>query len=88
MTGCLPDLFAGMTTEQKQAALAGAQQAYVELLSGKSGVSFSYTQGNGTKSVTYTATNVANLVQLIGQLQKSLGQVVRARRPLRFAYRG
>lgn len=87
MTGCLPDLFAGMTTEQKQAALDAAQSAYVELLTGKKGVSFSYTQGNGAKSVTFTPTSVAQLVQLIGQLQKSLGMVTQARRPMRFAYR-
>jgi hypothetical protein len=42
-----------MTTAQLQAALAAAQTAFWKLMAGGQGVSFSYTQGDGTLSVTY-----------------------------------
>lgn len=80
-------IFAGMTTAQLQAALAAAQAAYVKLLAGGQGVSFSYTQGDGTRSVIYTATNPANLAALIRQLQQQLGIVCRGRAPFWLAYR-
>ena len=43
----------GMTTAQLQAALTQAQTAYVALMSGQRTVSLSYSQGDGSKSVTY-----------------------------------
>ena len=46
----------------------------------------SYTQGDGAKAVTYTQTNVQQLVVLIKQLQAQLGLISRARRPLRFRF--
>lgn len=73
-------VFAGMTTEQLQAALAAAQAAYIKLLAGGQGVSFSYTQGDGTRSVTYTAANPTNLAALILQLKQQLGIVAEAAR--------
>ncbi len=76
-----------MSTEQLQAALDAAQAAYVRLLMGGQGVSFSYTQGDGTRSVTYTATNPANVLALIRQLQQQLGIICRGRAPIRFWYR-
>lgn len=80
-------IFAGMSTADLQAALAAAQAAYIKLLAGGQGVSFSYTQGDGTRSVTYTATNPAYLAALIRQLQQQLGIVCRGRAPIRFVYR-
>ncbi|WP_233872470.1 gpW family protein [Paraburkholderia adhaesiva] len=80
-------IFAGMTTAQLQAALAAAQAAYVKLMTGGQGVSFSYTQGDGTRSVTYTAANPANLAAFIRQLQAQLGLVCRGRAPVRLIYR-
>ncbi|WP_434107646.1 gpW family head-tail joining protein [Paraburkholderia caffeinilytica] len=80
-------IFAGMTAAQLQAALAAAQAAYVKLLAGGQGVSFSYTQGDGTRSVTYTAANPATLAALIRQLQQQLGIVCRGRAPIRLIYR-
>jgi len=77
---------AGMSRDQLTAMLASAQEAYTELLMGKKGVSFSYSQGDGTRSVTYQATTVANITMLISQLQKALGIVQRGRRPIRFRY--
>ncbi|WP_429363614.1 gpW family head-tail joining protein [Paraburkholderia sp. MM5496-R1] len=76
-----------MTTEQLQAALATAQAAYVKLMAGGQGVSFSYTQGDGTRSVTYAAANPANLAALTRQLQQRLGIVCRGRAPIHFLYR-
>lgn len=77
-------LFAGMSTDKLRAALAEAQQAYLDLSSGAKGASYSYTQGDGSKSVTYTQTNIAQLAALIRQLQAQLGLIGRTRRPVRF----
>jgi hypothetical protein len=79
-------IFYGMTTLQMQQALAAAQKAYVELSTGSKGVTFSYTQGDGAKSVTFTQASLANLTILIKQLQVELGLLRRARRPMRFVY--
>lgn len=64
---------AGMTPEQLKAALAAAQEAYADLLLGNKGVSFSYAQGDGTRSVTFQGTSLANLQVFIRQLQQALG---------------
>ena len=64
---------AGMTPEQLKAALAAAQEAYTELLLGNKGVSFSYAQGDGTRSVTFQGTSLPNLVMFIKDLQQALG---------------
>ncbi|MGP0906898.1 gpW family head-tail joining protein [Serratia sp. CY76391] len=64
---------AGMTREQMMAALAAAQEAYAALLLGNKGVSFSYAQGDGTRSVTFQGTSLANLQMFIRQLQQALG---------------
>jgi len=79
-------IFSGMTPAQLQAQLAEAQAAYLRLCTGGQGVSYSYTQGDGTKSVTYTAKNMAGLVALIRQLQQALGIVCQAPAPIRFIY--
>lgn len=76
-------LLAGMPTATLQANLAAAQAAYVALCTGSKGESFSYTQGDGTKSVTYTRAQLPALANLIKMLQSQLGIVCRARRPMR-----
>lgn len=76
-------LLAGMSTAALQTALANAQAAYIALASGSKGESFSYTQGDGAKSVTYTRANLPALASLIRMLQSQLGVVVRARNPIR-----
>lgn len=75
----------GMTDAQLQAALAAAQQAYVDLLSGKKVVSMSYAQGEGARSATFAQTDLANLRMFIAELQQALnpGVPVRRRRPMR-----
>lgn len=77
-------IFAGMSTAQLQAALGVAQQAYLDITSGAKAVTINYTQGDGSKSVTYQQTSVPNLIMLIKQLQAQLGIVRRGRRPVRF----
>lgn len=80
-------LLAGaMTRDQLQAALTSAQQAYLDLSTGAKGVSFSYTQGDGTRSVTYQQTDIGQLTALIQLLQAQLGIVRRPRVALRFRY--
>ncbi|AVX38684.1 MULTISPECIES: gpW family head-tail joining protein [Yersinia] len=80
-------LLAGaMSRVQLEEALNRAQQAYIELSSGAKGVSFSYAQGDGTRSVTYQQTDIGTLMGLIQLLQAQLGVVKRPRRALRFRY--
>lgn len=79
-------LLAGMSRAQLQAALSSAQQALIELQMGKKGVAFSYTQGDGTRSVTYQPTSVADVNALIMQLQAALGIRSGRRRAVRFRY--
>jgi len=80
-------LLAGaMTRDQLQTALTSAQQAYLELSTGAKGVSFSYTQGDGTRSVSYQQTDIGQLTALIQLIQAQLGIVKRPRVTLRFRY--
>ncbi|HFD8837216.1 TPA: gpW family head-tail joining protein [Salmonella enterica] len=80
-------LLAGsMTRAQLLDALTAAQQAYTELSTGAKGVSFSYTQGDGTRSVTYLPTELSHLMSFIQLLQAQLGIVRKPRRALRFRY--
>ncbi|HEY2010541.1 MAG TPA: gpW family head-tail joining protein [Rhizomicrobium sp.] len=83
---CINPIFAGMSTGQLQAALTAAQTAYIALSIGSKAETVSYTQGDGSKSVTYTRANIANLTALILQLQQALGIIKRARRPVRFQF--
>lgn len=85
--GCRPSMFSGMTPEQLQALLARAQTAYADLMMGSKGESFTYTQGDGTKSVTYTRANIANLTFLVSQLKQALGMPGSRRAPIRPVYR-
>lgn len=80
-------LLAGaMTDDQLREALAKAQQAYIDLASGTHGVSFSYSQGDGTRTVTYQQSTLADLLALIQLLQAQLGIVKRPRKPVRFRF--
>jgi hypothetical protein len=79
-------VLAGMTNAQLQDALNAAQAAYVNLMTGQQGVSFSYAQGDGTRSVTYQQTSLPQLMAFIQLLQTQLGIVTRPRRPIRFRF--
>ena len=78
-------VLAGMTSVQLQAALTAAQQAYTDLMTGQKGVTFSYSQGDGSRTVSYQPTDVAKLTAFIQMLQAQLGGFV-ARRPARFNF--
>lgn len=75
-----------MQTSALQKALADAQQAYIDLSTGAKGQSYSYTQGDGAKAVTYTTANLQSLTALIQSLQAQLGLATRGRRPVRFRF--
>lgn len=79
-------LAGGMTDEQLRDALQKAQQAYIDMTTGSRGVSFSYTQGDGTRSVSYQQSSLADLLALIQLLQAQLGIVARPRKPVRFRF--
>jgi hypothetical protein len=70
-----------------QARLAAMQQAYLELTTGDKGASYSYTQGDGAKSVTYSQANIADLTQAIITVQTQIDQLtgvrINRRAPLR-----
>jgi hypothetical protein len=84
---CSTGIFAGMDQATLSAALSKAQAAYLDLSTGSKGVTFSYAQGDGSKTVSYTPTNVAQLMVLISQLQQALGINPRPRRSMRFLHR-
>lgn len=67
----------GMTQQQLQAALANAQQAYLALMSGARTVTLSYSQGDGSKSVSYDRVEggIAQLRILIQELNQALGNI-------------
>lgn len=72
-------LFTGMSQDQLQAALTSAQQALIALQSGQRNVSLSYTQGDGSKSVSKQVMSVGECTRLIVQLQQALGLRCRRR---------
>ncbi|EML9904648.1 phage head-tail adapter protein [Morganella morganii] len=77
-------LLTGMSDAQLKQALVQAQQAYIDLSTGAKGVSFSYTQGDGTRSVSYQQTSLGDLLALIQTIQVMLG--ISRRRPIRVRY--
>lgn len=79
-------LLSGRPKVQLQADLAAAQQAYIDLSTGAKGASYSYTQGDGARAVTYTQANVADLAAAIMALQVALRVAGAGRRPARFRF--
>lgn len=75
-------ILAGMDETTLRAQLATLQQAYLDLASGAKGESFSYTQGNGARSVTYTKANLGDLIRAIRLLQAQLGDIEAPRRAI------
>ncbi|RDU99222.1 phage head-tail adapter protein [Trinickia dinghuensis] len=75
-----------MSQQALQTALAQAQQAYIDLSTGAKGESYSYSQGEGSRAVTYTRASLPQLTALIQELQAALGMRRRARRPIGFVY--
>ncbi|TAL89276.1 MAG: phage head-tail adapter protein [Candidimonas sp.] len=73
--------FSGVPVSTLQSWLADAMQAQHDLLTGGKGESYSYTQGDGNKSVTFTRVNMADLAAYILRLKMALG--LGSIRPLR-----
>ena len=67
-----------------QTWLADAQAAYHQLMTGAKPSVVMYAQGDGTRSVTYTRTNVGQLAAYIASLQMQLGYRPRRAIGLRF----
>jgi hypothetical protein len=63
----------GMSTADMQSRLAALQAAYFDLSSGGKIVTAMYNQGDGTKSVTYQQSDIAQIMRSIQMLQKALG---------------
>ena len=76
-------LLAGRSVVQLQNDLAAAQNAYLELSQGAKVVSVSYAQGAGSRTVSYTPTDMGAVQTLIRSLQRELGIVTRGRAPIR-----
>lgn len=75
-------LLAGRADALLQADLAKLQQAYIDISSGAKGETYSYTQGDGPKAVSYNKATLADLVQAIRLVQAQLGIIDRPRRAL------
>ena len=52
-----------------QARLVEMQAAYLDIVSGNKGESYSYTQGEGGRSVSFSRANIADLTQAIITVQ-------------------
>lgn len=68
--------------------LLDMQAAYLDLMSGRREYVASYAQGDGSKSVTYTQANLADLTQAILALQSQIDALegnggINRRRPMR-----
>lgn len=77
----------GIDISVLQARLIEMQMAYLDLSTGRKGETYSYTQGEGARSVTYTRANIGHLTQAIITLQTAIdrlsGKRVNRRPPMR-----
>jgi hypothetical protein len=74
---------AGMTVPQLTALLGTLITARGQFGAGGKPVSASYSQGDGSKAVTFNITSRAQLEQDISMVQKALGMPGMSRRPMR-----
>jgi hypothetical protein len=77
----------GVDITTLQNNLAMLQQAYLNLSAGNKGESFTYAQADGSKSVTYTKANIADLVQTIISVQTQIDRLQGVRQNRRPAMR-
>lgn len=77
----------GVSIQALQTQLAAMQAAYLQLTSGGKVQSASYTQGDGSRSITYTTANIGDLTQAILAVQTQIdrlnGLCINRRPPLR-----
>ncbi|WP_342705155.1 gpW family protein [Burkholderia arboris] len=76
----------GMSTADMQSRLAALQAAYFDLASGAKIVTATYNQGDGTKSVTYKPSDLAQIMKAIEMLQMALGLIPRYHRARRVLF--
>jgi hypothetical protein len=69
--GCT-SVLSGVPIETLYARLAQMQQTYLDLLSGVKVEAASYSQADGSRSVTYSRANIADLVQAIKAVQAQI----------------
>ncbi|MGY2732379.1 hypothetical protein ACVWYO_000053 [Sphingomonas sp. UYP23] len=79
-------LLAGMDTTILRQRLAQMQQDYLDISSGRKVESAGYAQGDGSKTVKYTAANLDQLSTVIRQLQAQLGIIPSPRRAIGFRF--
>lgn len=79
--------FHGWTNDQIDGAITSIQRAILDLTTGDKGEAYAYTQGNGSKSVTYTRADAGQLRALLQEaMQARFGRAAR-RRAIGFTYR-
>lgn len=76
----------GMSTADMQSRLAALQAAYFDLQSGTKIVTATYSQGDGSKSVTYQQADMTSMYRSILMLQKALGIIDRYPRARRIFF--
>jgi hypothetical protein len=83
---CRTSILDGIDITSLQTRLAAMQQAYLDLTSGAKVQVASYTQGDGSRTVTYTQANIADLTQAILAVQTQIDrfncQTVNRRKPM------
>ncbi|WP_051390803.1 gpW family head-tail joining protein [Paraburkholderia mimosarum] len=62
----------GVSLQALQAQLVQMQAAYLTLMTGTKPEGASYTQADGSRSITYTRANIADLTQAIMLVQKQI----------------
>lgn len=65
----------GIDVAALQTRLASMQRAYLDLMAGGKVQAATYTQGDGSKSISYTQANIADLVQAIIGLQTQIDRI-------------
>lgn len=77
----------GVSLQALQIRLSAMQQAYLDLTTGGKLESAAYTQGDGSRTVTYTKANIGDLTQAILAVQTQIDQLngvrINRRAPLR-----
>jgi hypothetical protein len=80
-------VFDGLDVFVLQSRLTALQMALLDLQAGAKVVTASYAQGDGSRSVTYTAANMADLTQAIltvqTQIDRLTGVCINRRAPVR-----
>jgi hypothetical protein len=79
-------ILTGVPNTTLQQWLTDAQAAYNSLMLGTRVVTVSIAQGDGSRTVSFTPADRANLVQYIRLLQAALGLNTMGRRPVRFNF--